>query len=433
MSDDIGHPNVASIFQRAELLRQQGRLDDAINGFKQALQVDANHAQSYMLLALCYIQKGDKKMAYLALDAAQRAVALMPEDSTALGICALAMSMNAKEGQSDKLREALEVARQAVSINPDSAYAHSVVGNILLSLKKYPEAEVAARKALELDVESAFASEVLSASLVMQGKSEDLEGLVQYRLDREPDDDSAHNSAGYHALMTGDHQKANHHFMEALRIYPMNDSARAGLVQSFRARSVLYRNYLRFVNFMNKFTEGRQTLILVGGFIAYRLLYGAISQVSPILGGVVVFLWLCFAFWSFLAKGLSTFMLAFDRFARHALEPKEFWEGIGVGSFFLLSLATAAAGLLLNIDSGYFAGLASILVAVVLAVAFNNSHYIGKYLYGAVGVFAVLGWITGVLMVFTGMGTGNGEYILYLVILSGVIVSWLRAFRVMFA
>jgi ABC-type branched-subunit amino acid transport system permease subunit len=82
---------------------------------------------------------------------------------------------------------------------------------------------------------------------------------------------------------------------------------------------------------MNQFTEGRQTAIMLGGFICYRILSSYLKTVSPILASVVIGAWLVFVLWAHLARGFSSAFIVMDRFARQALRPREYWEVVVVG------------------------------------------------------------------------------------------------------
>ena len=82
---------------------------------------------------------------------------------------------------------------------------------------------------------------------------------------------------------------------------------------------------------MNQFTEGRQTAIMIGGFVAYKVLSTWLKTVSPILAYIVIGAWLLFALWAHLARGFSSAFMVIDRFARQALRPREYWEGVVVG------------------------------------------------------------------------------------------------------
>ena len=300
MSDDL-HPSPDAAFARGRLLQNQHRLPDAIACYKQALELDAHHTPSFIMLALCWMQNDDT--APKSIDAARRAVALEPENAFARSVLALALNANAKDGQTTAIKEALQQAEEAVGLDPDSDFSHAVLSRLHLRLRDYPKAEESARAALSLDTENTMAAEVLSAALLLQKKDGDNKHLINYQLQRNAEDDSAHTSAGWQAVMEGDHKKANEHFMEALRLNPMNEAARMGLIESFRARSWPYRQQLRFAHFMNQFTEGRQTAIMIGGFVCYKVLSTWLKTVSPMLAYLVIGAWLLFVLWAHLARG----------------------------------------------------------------------------------------------------------------------------------
>ncbi|WP_395750271.1 tetratricopeptide repeat protein [Prosthecobacter sp.] len=429
MSDDF-HPSPEAAFARGRLLQSQHRLQDAIACYKQALEIDAHHTASYLMLALCWMNEDDT--APQSVDAARRGVALEPENSFARSVLALALNANARDGQTAAIKAALEQAEAAVNLNPDSDFSHAVLARLHLRLRDYPKAEDAARAALSLDTENTMAAEVLSAALLLQRKDGDNQELTRYQLQRNAEDDSAHTSAGWMALMQGDHKKGNEHFLEALRLNPMNESARMGLIESFRARSWPYRLQLKFAHFMNQFTEGRQSAIMIGGFIGYRVLSSYLRNVAPFWAGVVIGAWLVFALWSHLARGFSTFFVTLDRFARQALKPREFWEGIVVGGLVFLSPTALVLGYLLQVPGTDFLALICLLSAVTNAAAFTNEHYIGRHVYNVAAA------ISGISVLYCGIAVfGNLDLpfvgtaaitTMYI----GIATTWLRMLRVLY-
>ncbi len=430
MSDDF-HPTPDAAFARGRLLQSQHRLPDAIACYQQALALDAHHTLSYVMLALCWMQEDDT--APKSIDAAQRAIALEPENAFARSVLALALNANAKDGQTAAVKAALLQAEEAVNLDPDSDFSHAVLARLHLRLRDYPKAEASARAALALDTENTMAAEVLSVALLLQKKDGDNAELIQYQLQRNAEDDSAHTSAGWMAVMKGDHKKANQHFLEALRLNPMNENARMGLIESFRARSWFYRSYLRFGHWMNQFTEGRQSAIMIGGFIGYKVLSNYLKTVSPVLASLLVGAWLVFALWSHLARGLSTFFVAMDRFARQALKPREYWEGVVVGGLLFLALAVVILGYAWSLPSFGYAALACLLAAAANASAFTNDHHIGRHVYNIAGAIAGFGAVYLTADILTQANLPCADLLGLSAILIGVAVSWLRPFRVLYA
>lgn len=430
MSDDF-HPSPESAFARGRLLQSQHRLHDAIACYKQALELDAQHTPSFVMLALCWMDQ--ETTAPQAVDAAGRAVALEPENAFARSVLALAIAAKAKEGQTATIKEALDHAQQAVGIDPDSDFSHAVLARIHLRLRDFPKAEEAARTALALDTENTMAVEVLSAALLLQKKDADNKSLIGYQLQRNPEDDRAHTSAGWQAVMEGRHKDANQHFLEALRLNPMNEEARMGLIESFRARSLIYRTNLRFCHWMNQFTEGKQTAIMIGGFIAYKILSGLLKNVAPFWASVVIGAWLIFALWTHLARGFSTFFVAMDRFARQALRPREFWEGVAVGGLICLALATVLLGYAWQIPDAGFAALACLMASVVNAAAFTNDHHVGRRVYEAAAAIATGGALYCTAATLLGLKLPYEAAFGMLTVLLGIATAWLRPFRFLYA
>lgn len=431
MPQDFEPSSPEACFARGRILHEQHRLPEAIACYKQALGLDPNHVPSYHMLALCWMQEDET--APQAVDAARRAVGLEPEDPFGRAVLALALNAKAKDGQTPAIKDALEQAKEAVSLDPDSDFSHAVVARLHLRLRDYPAAEEAARKALALDTENTMATEVLSAALLLQKKDGDNASLINYQLQRDPEDDSAHTSAGWLALMSGDHKKANVHFTEALRLNPMNESARMGLVEAFRARSSVYRLQIRFTHFMNQFTEGRQNLIMLAGFVGYRVLSGFSKGISPVLSSIIVGAWLVFALWSHLARGFGSFFLVMDRFARQALKPREYWEGVVVGGLIYLSLAALVCGWVLKTEDSSLAAIILLLAAVANAAAFTNDHHIGRHIYN------VAAWVAGLGALYAGLAIFSGWHLPFASMAGltalgvGIAVSWLRPFRVLYA
>ncbi len=428
---DSDYSSASAHFARGRLLQTQHRLQDAVQSYKQALELDPNHTPSYVMLALCWLS--DDSTVANAVDAAQRAVGLEPEDPFARSVLALTLNAKAKDGQTAAIQDALKHAQEAVGLDPDSDFAHAVTARLHLRLRDYPKAEEAARKALQLDTENTMAGEVLSAALLMQKKDGDHKSLIDYQLQRDPNDENAHTSAGWQALMEGDHKRANHHFMEALRLSPMSESARMGLVESFRARSAVYRLQLRFAHFMNQFTEGRQNMIMLGGFIAYRVLSTMLKGVSPVLSSLLIGAWLLFALWSHLARGFSSFFMVMDRFARQALRPREYWEGVVVGSLIFASPLCLILGYAWNIEEGGYAALVFLLAAVANAAAFTNDHHIGKYIYAVAGGIAAFGAVYSGIDIFSGLALPLAALLGITALFTGIAVSWFRPFRLLYA
>jgi tetratricopeptide (TPR) repeat protein len=424
--------SVEACHSRGRMLMERDRPADAADWFKQALSVDPNHAPSYSQLALCWVQQDATKTQ--GLDAARRAVALEPENSFYRGILALVMAAQAKDGQNGPLRDALSEAEQGLALDPDSSFVHGIKSLLLLRLRRYPEAEAAAKHTLSLDIDNTTANEVLSAALLSQGKDQQNRTLIDYQLENNPENASAHVSKGMLALHQGRHREANQHFVEALRLEPSSEVARIGLIESFRARNFFYRSHLRFSHWLSRLSEGRQSLFFIVAFLMYRMGLRMLKGISPLAAGILVAAWMVLVFWSHLARGIGGFFMVWDRYARLSLRPRELWEGIIVGSLALLAPVLLLCGYARGkmADEFELAAAACFLGAIPWAAAFTNDHHVGKYIYWSLAAIAGLGTVLALLALII-PGFTLGVLGALAAVLIGAIMSWVVSLRVLYA
>ncbi|WP_166442683.1 tetratricopeptide repeat protein [Phragmitibacter flavus] len=420
-----------SAYQRAQMLYERSRWSEAAEWFQRALEAEPNHPHSHAMLAMCWIQ--DPTTLDRAVGAAQRAVALDPEDSHLFAILSIVQMDSSKPGQYLKRKEALASAKTAVQLDPDSDFAHAAQAHAHLRLDQPREAETAARTALSLNPDNTMATQALSAALLQLGKREDHRHLIQNQLTENPDDDQAHVSAGWQALADGRHQDANNHFREALRLDPMNEVARSGLVESFRARSFIYRWYVQYCQWIARISGGRTTAIMIGGFIAYKILGTTLKQFSPGLATALMVLWLTLVLWSFLARGIGSALMLKDRFARLALQPKEKWEGICLGLLILLALTFAGLTFVPNVVAEPMHALVLFLAAVPVASAFSNDHHIGRWIYAALAIIAAGCALIATPSALVMFQDAPGASLAAVALLIGVATTWLTSLRILFA
>lgn len=168
-----------------------------------------------------------------------------------------------------KHRAALKELETAIEIDPDDEHYLILMGYILLNLGKRPKALEAANRALALDPESTDALQLRAAILARMNKAEAAEEDMNLVFADAADDDSAHMTQGWNCLLGGSYDRARTHFAEALRIDPTNESARLGLLETFKARSVVYRVLFGFLLWYTKLPTMWQLGVL-GGFLFLR-------------------------------------------------------------------------------------------------------------------------------------------------------------------
>ncbi len=181
----------ASHAQEAETYFQEGRLDKAIESYKEALRRDPTIVETYVPLVrlLLFRSQIDE-----ALDYADTALLVDPDHTDARAVRAMALDWKSSEladegleGDAEELLlQALNEANRVVEKDPTSAEAYAYLAEILFDLDNYEQADEALEIALELD----------------------------------PDSLDVLRVAGYLLEFRGYRQQAIEHYQKAIQLYP---------------------------------------------------------------------------------------------------------------------------------------------------------------------------------------------------------------------
>ncbi len=200
-------PSAEAFYRLGLSLRHMGRSDGAIQAFRSALSLNADHTGSLERLGLDLTSRGEVAEAAVHL---RRLESLTPGNwrvHNALGIVA------DLEG---RFRDAQAQYSEALALLPDSAklwnnlgYSHYLAGND-------DEALVAMRKALALKGDYPPARNNIALVLARQGRYQDAIGV----LSRVGGQSDAHADVGYLAFRMGDYDEAEALLAEAIRLSP---------------------------------------------------------------------------------------------------------------------------------------------------------------------------------------------------------------------
>jgi tetratricopeptide (TPR) repeat protein len=372
MSFDAPHPQLLRGLQLKEL----GRYADAESAFKEALSQEPNDAFALHQLAGCQWQIPGRHKD--ALETINQAISVEPNEAEhhvlrAFILCVL-----------DRPKEALAAVRAALEIDPNDTGAFAAEAQAHLQMQNWPRAEEAARQSLALDADNSVAANQLAQALRLQNKQAETDAHLAGMLARDPDDAFTHANAGWSALQRGERLAAETHFREALRIDPDFDYAREGLLTSFRARSPLYRMYLRYTFAMQRLSSGARWAVILGLYFASRV-------ASSMPGGIVVVaLYFLFVLWVWVARPVGNFLLLFDSFAKYALRPRERLEAVVVGGGLVIGIAAIIASVGFYLPMTRLAGVGLIASAFPLSLTFTNGSRAGQWIFGTVGGLAIL-------------------------------------------
>ena len=304
------------------LLQEQGRLEEAESCFRRVLAHEPDNDFVHGRLALCQLHQEGKKR--LALETVGEAIRLRADEPFYHALRSLILS------DLHRGKEALESADRAIALDPGDSFPLAAKAAAWCSMERWAEGEEWSRRALAVDADNAMAANLLAQTLRLQGKSELSAAAVESLLAADPEDSLAHVNAGWSFLQRGDRARAETHFREALRLDPDFDAAREGLVECFRARSLFYRAYLSYCFFMQRFTGGRQWLIIIGLYLVYRVSGAFLKTIHPLYAALLAIVWLGIVLWVWLAPGIGNFLILLDRSARLALKRGERLQGLAV-------------------------------------------------------------------------------------------------------
>lgn len=369
--------NLPPSAQRGQIFLEQGRYQEAEKYFREALAEDPNNAVCYYFLSICLAQQDKDKEALETID---RAISLEPEAPDLHAFRAFVLISLQRSG------EAMKSAEEAIRIDPDSDGAWSAKAAVHLSRNEWAHAESAARHALELNPDNNSAANQLAHALRFQNRLQESFDQSDYMLSQNPEDPQTRITVGWTELQRGNHRKAEEHFLEALRLDAGNEHAREGLKEAFRARSPVYRAYLNYSFFLQRFTAGKQWLIILGMLFAVKF---ARVLLPPPLAILVVFLYFLFVLWVHVARQVGNLQLCFDKLARHALSIPEKVEAWVVGGGVVLGLIMVLSGVMAGWEVVMILGLTLVGASFPFAYTFMNKTA-GRYLFGAAGLYVVL-------------------------------------------
>jgi tetratricopeptide (TPR) repeat protein/uncharacterized caspase-like protein len=162
-------PNLTRAYEfLASGLKSQGKLDEAIVSYQKAVQLNPNNADTYTYLGVAL---GEKDKVDEAIDAFRRAIQIDPNHRISYTYLAVALK------HQGKLDEAIEVYRKRIQIDPDNAGVYNSLGNALKDKGKLDGAIEVYRKAIQLAPNDANAHKCLEVALKEQRQGKKLFGL----------------------------------------------------------------------------------------------------------------------------------------------------------------------------------------------------------------------------------------------------------------
>lgn len=190
-------------------LAENGRLDEAITAFRQAIKIKEDYSEAHFNLGVALKAKGDLSGAASAF---RRAISIEPEDALAHRKLGIALR------ELGKLDEAVAAFRTAIALRPEDALAHHNLGIALRDSGRLDEAVAAFRAAVSLRPNDALAYQNLGFTLMTTDLYDEAIAAFGKAIELEPGYALAHYSQGFAFLQAGREDEAQRALLLAQRL-----------------------------------------------------------------------------------------------------------------------------------------------------------------------------------------------------------------------
>jgi len=334
---------------------QVGRYDEAVAELGRGLAADPNDAQLHALSAHCLLEL---KRFPEATEEAETAVRLAPDQSFPFYVLARVWQ---ERNHADR---AMTAIGEAIRIEPEDADYHAFRSALHLYASRWAQALAAAETGLQLDAQHVQCNNLRAMALVKLGRRAEAGATIDATLAREPENSATHANKGWALLEAKRIDEALKHFRESLRLDPTNNYARAGLVETLKARHFVYGLFLRYWLWMAKLPPRTQVGLVIGGFIAYQVTRN-IAANHPSLAPYLrpfLYAWLAFVWFTWVAQPVFDLLLRLHPIGRHALSADQRRDS----SWFGMCVATAVVMFGLSFLGGWFAPLNDVALHVIV-------------------------------------------------------------------
>jgi tetratricopeptide (TPR) repeat protein len=217
------------VMNEASLFARLGRLDEAIEAFKESIEIDPYNAKAYYQLGRVYADRGQVEESKKMVDEAVRLNPnYRPFADFTLGVAYV------NRGDSEI---AAKHFQKALDADPEFGLAAYNLGQCLAELDRYDEAEKAFTRAQYLCRDDTEALSGLAQGLVRIHRYEKGIRLAEEVLRTDPDNVRAMFTIGVALESQGKTDEALIHFQRALRYMPSSQEIR-GKIRELRARGL---------------------------------------------------------------------------------------------------------------------------------------------------------------------------------------------------
>lgn len=284
--------------ERAWVLYQQRRYDQAEKELRLVLAEDPQDARSHALLAGALVAQDQVDNAMVE---AKEAVGLDPTCDLGFFIMSL---VHMEKGRFKESKQALD---EAIQIDPNYAPYYAHAANLALLQQKWQDARTWAETGLTHDPEDIDCINALARAQLQIGDIEQSAGSLERALELDPENAYTHCNMGWLLVRRNQPEKAIEHLKESLRIDPNFELARECIAEALKARSPVYYMILKGNLWLMEMPVKVRIAILVAWFL--------IKPLRLILLIFILLMWF--------GGHIFTLMLRLDPLGRKVLTDKD--------------------------------------------------------------------------------------------------------------
>ncbi len=273
-----------------------------------------------------------------------------------------------------RLKDAEAAVDEAIRLNPNDADHYDLLARIRMARRRWQGALEAAEQGLALNPEHTGCTNLRAMALVNLGRKDEAAHTLHSALANDPENSLTHANQGWALMHQGDHVKALEHFREALRIDPENEWARIGIVESLKARHLIYRLMLRLFLWMGRKSTATRWAIIIAIVFGQQILAevaGRHKALAPLIVPLLV-LFYGFILLTWISSPLFNLLLRLNKFGRLALSREQRIESNWIGACFALAVVSLVASVVHLTDLTIFGMLYFGLLLLPLVVTFQQ-------------------------------------------------------------
>ena len=178
---------------------------------------------------------------------------------------------------------------------------------------------------MELDPFDNSCKNTKSILLRRLGKNDEADEIISEALNDDPLDDMNFASKGWVTLEKGNAKESFEYFKEALKINPMNEYAKSGMVNALKVRNPLFKVFFKFYQWCSRQSSRNLWFFIIGIWVLIQVI-NKVSRNYPKIepyADIIIYSYIGFVFLTWSINPIFNMFLRFNRYGKYALDKGE--------------------------------------------------------------------------------------------------------------